>query len=80
MKNSKKIEKIAKEFIKVMEDIYFPKQDKYSKKSKTPCAKCLGHLCGCTIQSKRNTKSECNSFAEIGKNVIKYDDGTEKII
>lgn len=47
--------------------------------SKTPCDKCVGKACGCTFMAKRNHSEECKAFAEIGKNVIEFKDGSKQI-
>ena len=48
-------------------------------KSKTPCDKCVGKNSGCSLMSNRDPKKECKAFAEVGKNVISFKNGSKKV-
>lgn len=50
---------------------------KTESKTPTPCDKCVGKGCGCTFMKKRDHKEECKAFAEVGKNVIEFKDGSK---
>lgn len=47
--------------------------------SKSPCSKCVGRGCGCVVMSKRVPVEECGAFAEVGKNVVEYADGSKGV-
>lgn len=66
------------EIKKVLKELQ-PKPD--DPNSKTPCSKCVGSKCGCSIMYKRKTKKECNTFASNQTGIIvEYNDGSKVVI